>query len=655
MFLKSGLQSINFVVVLLMLSVSPNVLAQQEKLLEQAGKEYENLGFIDANRIYLQVAESGYKSQELFQRLANTYYFNSNYNEALKWYSELFDYAKPEEISDKYYLRFAQTLRSTGQFEDAKKMYDAYIKKSGVSNKWLENANEYLEIIRDDKGKYQQKVVDINSSGIDFGGIQYSNRLVFSSTGDPNSKTSFKNTWNNMPLFDLYESVMENDGSYNSSYKIKGKVNTRKFNECCATFTKDGKTMYFTRNNTSSKNKRKKNEEAKLKIYRAHLIRGKWTKIEDLSINNNDYSTAHPALNHSEDKLYFSSDMPGSLGETDLYVVDIFNDGSLGTPKNLGHVINTKGRESFPFVTGKNELYFSSDGHFGLGGYDVFYTQLNSPGVNDRLVNLGEPINSNLDDFAFNLIGENIYVSSNRTGGLGYDDIYQFSKLQPIDYLTVKLNGALVEEETNNPIVDAEITVYDEAMNALAKVRSDAKGLFEVFVDPSQNYILKAQKENYVGDDTFITKGSVLKDYKFKLTRSVIKINDVKNGSSQTDISKFLNIVIYHNNNSSEIQPNAFVELEKLVAVLTQYPDLNVDILSYTSSLGSNAYNIWLSERRAQKVLKYLVERGISENRLSAKGLGEAHLTNKCADGVRCTDSEHGKNRRTEFNIKFGS
>ncbi len=642
-------------VFVMLLNCLVDAVAQENKLLKEADKRYESMNFIDANKIYLEVAKSGFKSKELFQRLGNTYYFNADYPAASKWYTELFNFSKEADIPFSYYLRFSQTLKSIGETDQAKAMYDTYVSLSGVLNETLGKADDYLKIIRKDKDLYELKPITVNSAGIDFGGAYSERTLYFASTGPPNSKSRFKNAWDNLPFLDLYESKLTESGRFSSPELLKGDVNTEHLNECCAAFTKDGKTIYFTRNN-DSRRRRQKDEAVKLNIYRAQLKDGKWTHVEDLSINSDEYSTAHPALNHLEDKLYFSSDMAGSYGETDLYVVDIYEDGTLGQPVNLGSKINTKGRESFPFLTETDELYFSSDGHFGLGGYDVFYIKLDGLQPVSNLVNVGEPINSNLDDIAFNKYGNELYVSSNREGGIGYDDVYWFKTMEPIDYINVKIEGTLLEKGTGLPIADAEVSFFDEDNQVVYQVYTNNEGYYKVLVDPLNKYIVKVKKEHYDGDDKFVSNLSAVKPYDFELSRSGLTISNADTSSTTSyyqDISKLLNIKIYYDTNSSEIRSDALIELEKLLTVMRLYPKVKVAVISHTDSVGDDAYNLWLSERRADKIVNYLVKQGIAMARLSAKGLGETQLVNRCVNGVPCTEEEHQANRRTDFIISL--
>lgn len=621
-------------------------IAQQGKL-NRANKKYDDLAFIDASKIYLNVAESGYKSEELFKKLGNTFYFNTNYHDAAKWYGELFALSKDVEAI--YYLRYSQALKSIGESELSQQWFDQYAQKAGISDDQLNDARYYMQIIEENSGRYTMTALSTNTSGIDFGASLLKDKLIFASTRDSGSVIKRRDAWSEMPFLDLYQAHVNEDGSVTDATKLKGDINS-KFHESSAVFTKDGNTMYFTRNNDSPRVKRGKNEERHLKIYRAHWIDEQWTNIEDLSINGENYSTAHPALSPLEDKLYFVSNMPQSLGLTDLFVVNLYDDGSLGAPINLGEKINTKGRESFPYVTKENELYFSSDGHYGLGGYDVFYAKLKGDGFTGNLINVGEPVNSASDDFAFIIKNKKGYMSSNRPGGMGYDDIYSFVENKPIkDLLKGKIYGTVIDKDTRELISNATIAVLDETNTVVANLKTDSNGYYQTDIDITSQYLIKATNPDYDGDDVLSLRSEIGKDreHNFELSRNP----SITEASSGTDLPEILNIAIYFDLDRSLIRPDAEVELEKIVSAMKLYPHLKIAIASHTDSRDNDSYNKNLSERRAQSTLEYLVNRGIDRNRLAARGYGESRLINNCSNGVECSEKQHQKNRRSEFII----
>lgn len=290
--------------------------------------------------------------------------------------------------------------------------------------------------------KFIVNTLNINSEYSDHAPSFFNGELVFASSRDINNFSNIIDESNNQPFLDLYSTSFSNISTKNSVFKLKGNINT-KFHESSATFSKDGKTVYFTRNNYSKKkSKTNANGIVLLKIYRSAFVNGKWGDAEELSFNNDEYSIAHPALSPDGKFLYFASDMPGSIGKSDLYVVKINEDGSFGVPRNLGNQINTSGRETFPYISDKGKLFFASDGHKGFGGLDIFMAMPNEEGF-FGVYNLGKPINSSKDDFTFIINEESKtgYFASNRIGGKGDDDIYSFKQIVPFPKHNNELKG----------------------------------------------------------------------------------------------------------------------------------------------------------------------------------------------------------------------
>lgn len=617
----------------------------QERKLDKANQQYNQLAFIDATEIYLDVANSGYSSEELFEKLGNSYYFNADYEGAAKWYRKLFAFV-PSVKEPTYYLRYSQSLKAIGKDKESQEWFDKYAKKAGLSNKKYKNAEDYLALIEENSGRFEIKSLSINTPGIDFGTAFWEDKIVFASTKDTATIYKRRSAWDGLSFLDLYQAKRNPDGSLSDPIKLKGDVNT-KLHESTPVFTKDGKTMYFTRNNMTPKTKRTKDQTQHLKIYRAHLVNDKWTNIEDLAINGDNFSTAHPGLSTDEQLLYFASDRPESMGQTDLFMATINSNGAMGQVTNLGEKINTKGRESFPYITKDNALYFSSDGHYGLGGYDVFYAKINENKTFDNLLNVGKPINSSYDDIAFIIDNNKGYISSNRLGGYGYDDIYSFIETKDIkELLKSRLFGVVTDRKTKEPIPNASIKVLNASNEELFVLQTDSLGYYEAEVQYSEAYFLEARKENYSSDNAYSKKEVRVREHNFELEQT---IKQVKEGD---DLAKTLNIIIHFDLDKSFIRHDAQVELEKLVVFLKKNPSLKVDIRSHTDSQASYTYNIGLSNRRAKSTLDYLVKRGIPKQNLTSKGYGETQLVNDCTNGVKCTDAKHEENRRSEFIVK---
>ena len=412
--------------------------------------------------------------------------------------------------------------------------------------------------------------------------------------------------------------------------------------------------MYFTRNNfLNGKKGRDSNKTTLLKLYKATKIGDSWENIVELPFNSNEYNCAHPALSPDEKTLYFSSNMPGTKGLSDIYKVAILSDGAFGTPVNLGGSINTEARETFPFISNSNELYFSSDGHPGLGGLDVFITQLKEDGTHGKIKNVGTPVNSSSDDFAFimDTATKNGFFSSNRKeDNLGFDDIYKCTETIPVPKdCQQSLTGLLVDAETKLLMPGVKVVLYDINYVKIDELTTDQNGKFDFGqVACETKFRIQFEQKEYASKETLVItpKDSGITDVLIELTPNLQPLQVGR------DLRKTLGIdIIYFDIDKSNIRPDAAVELAKILEVMKQYPTLEIDVRSHTDSRQTSKYNISLSDRRAKSTIKWLIENGVAPNRLTGKGYGETQLLNSCADNVPCTEEEHQANRRSEFII----
>ncbi|MEL6974284.1 MAG: tetratricopeptide repeat protein, partial [Bacteroidota bacterium] len=395
----------------------------------RADEQYDQYSFSPAIDIYKKVLDKGYVSSDLLKRLGNSYYFNAKYKEAADIYEKLVQ-EYPEEVEPDYLFRYSQSLKTLGDYERSKSVFDDF-KSMAASLESLVYDEDYLEKIKANSGRYEVKPFPYNSKYTDFAASFYEKGLIFSSDRDTGSFARYRHTWNSKDFLDLYK-VDADSSSMAKVTKLPGEVNTR-LHESTSVVSKDGQTMYFTRNNfLDGKKYRDTKGVIRLKIYSAELVNGEWTNIIELPFNDDSYSVAHPVLSPDGKRLYFVSDMPGSLGESDIFMTQIIGDGTYGPIVNLGKTINTRARETFPYITQDGVLYFSSDGHPGLGGLDVFATKIAFDEYDQPIVNVGEPVNSPFDDFAFIWNESEGYFSSNREGGMGEDDIYAFNEKEPL-------------------------------------------------------------------------------------------------------------------------------------------------------------------------------------------------------------------------------
>jgi len=622
--------------------------SQQSKL-NSADKKYDGYAYIDAIKTYERVAGKGYKSEDLFKKLGNSYYFNSEFESAAKWYGELFAINTSPEAE--YYYRYAQSLRSTGQTDKANKImneFNAKYKNDSRGKLYKEDVN-YLDEIKANSGRYKIEDAGINSKYSDYGSFVYNNKIYFASARDTGNFSQRRHKWTGEYYTNIYSANIDPQNSAAvKPDKFKTALNT-KFHESTPVFTRDGNTVYFTRNNyIDGKKGKDDNKITLIKLYKATLENGKWTKITALPFTSDNYSTAHPALSPDEKTLYFASDMPGSIGQSDIYKVSINSDGSFGTPQNLGKPINTEGKETFPYVTSENEIYFASDGHPGLGGLDVFVGQIEENGTVSDIQNLGNDINSPKDDFAYIIdpVSRQGYFSSNKDGGMGSDDIYKFLETKRLKCLQ-ELYGVITDSENGVVLPGSKVTLYENQKIKNSTV-SNTAGQYSFAVECGKTYSVRAEKPDYATKEVDITiaKTNGKTNLPIALDKSVCKV------AVGDDLGKCFGIkMIYFDLDKSNIRTEAALDLEKILDVLNQNPTMKLDIRSHTDSRASHQYNEALSDRRAKSTINWLIQNGVDKNRLTGKGYGETQLVNQCSDGVNCTEEEHQMNRRSEFII----
>lgn len=515
-------------------------------------------------------------------------------------------------------------------------------------------------------GEYSIKNVDENTENSDFGASFYGEKMVVFAS--PKKGVSLVNeVWeeNGQRFLELYSANITDNGELYNVQSLKGDVNT-KYHEADATFSKDRKTVYFTRNNYYNKKLAKdKNQWNNLAMFKATVNEnGEWVNIIPMPFNNVSYSVGHPTLSPDERTLYFISDMPGSLGKTDIYKVSI-EEGGYGEPVNLGDKINSSSREFSPYIDG-DVIYFSSDRPGGFGKLDVYASK--TDGSVFEPVLLDQPINSNADDFAF-IINPNTrtgFFSSNRSGGKGDDDIYSFIESKPVEFKCAQMITGIVRDKNTNMVInDANIILKDAEGNAIENLNVNNDGTFELHVLCETPYTLVGEKSGYNPQSkTFTTSNEAGKvtNLTVLLGTGEIVENELTPEGLPNELPEEIVKVrpstyvvnidpIYFELNSSYLTKEAKHELDKVVDLMNRYPNMIIESGSHTDSRGIEGYNLWLSDRRAKSTVNYIVNKGIDPTRITGKGYGESQLINQCSDGVKCTEAEHAKNRRTEFVI----
>ena len=623
----------------------------------KADKGYEHLAFMDAVSIYEKIAAKGYKNASLLEKLGDSYYFNGKLTDAYKWYNELFNGEYEDKgrkpISSEHYYRYAQTLKAMEDYAASDKVMEEFVRMEEEDSRaqMFERNKDYISKIKDFEERYTLHDLGINSPYSDYGGTLLKNQFIFTSARETEKASKSEiHEWTNESYTSLFSSKIDLEGNFGAPVWFAKELNS-KVNDASAVFTKDGKTMYFTRNNATESGRRKENKERSslLKIYKATLGEdGKWGDLVEMPFNSDNWNTAHPALSPDDKYLYFASDMEGTKGQSDIFRVAIYEGGNYSRPENLLDKINTSGRETFPFVSKDNFLFFASDGHPGLGGLDVFVAKINADNSIERPRNMGTPINSPYDDFGFYLDSnaKKGFVSSNRPGGKGGDDIY-FFKEKPC---TQALEGIVYDKNTQEVLPGSLVIISDALYTRVDSLTADDKGYYKTnYFDCGQKYRIKAERAEYTTVEIAFTA-----DYQFGvktanigLERAVepIKVND--------DLFKKLNLnPIYFDFDKDNIRPDAAIELMKIVEVMKAYPKMKIDVRSHTDSRGKDAYNLKLSDRRAKSTVNWIIGQGIEADRIKGQGYGETRLLNNCSNGVKCSEAEHQLNRRSEFIVE---
>ena len=627
----------------------------QTKVKESRGnKNYDQYAYVDAIKTYERLYEKGYKSPDMLLKIGNSYYFNADLEKASKWYDELYT-TNPEQEAEFYY-RFSQSLRATKNYSKADEMMNKFNAKSGndARAQLFDKNRNYLAEIKKNSGRYKIENAGINSKYSDYGPSFMDKKVVFSSARDTGNFSKRIHTWTGEYFTNLYSADLAEDGSLGEVQKFGNKLNS-KYHEATPVFSKDGKTVYFTRNNYLDKRGYDASKVTLLKIYKATVDeKGKWINVTPLPFNGDSYQTAHPALSPDGKTMYFASDMPGTFGKSDIYKVTINEDGSFGTPVNLGKTINTEGRETYPFVNNKNELFFSSDAHPGLGGLDIFATQIPEDGIFKKIVNIGEEANSSKDDFAYIINSETKrgFLSSNRDGGDGNDDIYKFLETREL-FIEQAIFGIVTDPASKEVLPNTKITLLDEKFNKIAETTTDEKGYYEFLkLEPGTKYYLRTEKTEYDTKEVPVITGK--EEGKTEVNIEIEKT--VKPVQVGDDLAKAFGIkLIYFDLDKSNIRPDAEIELAKILDVMEQYPSMKIDVRSHTDCRQTAKYNMALSDRRAKSTMAWLVSKGIDKSRLTGKGYGESRLVNDCGceptNVSNCTEEQHQANRRSEFII----
>lgn len=638
-------------------SLSTSIMAQY--VVNEADKQFELFNYVKAIDLY----EQAWKKKEALhtaERLAMAYQAIQNYKEAESWGAVA---ANMPGSSPANRLSYAKALLANGKYSEAKQQYRRYaaLATNSISAKqldtWILSCDSAIQWMRSPKPVNIENSKLLNSARSDWGLAIYAGYMVFSSDridkSEKNkvsehkpflkfdgSKFPDKNTygWTGNGYFRLYAKVAAQDSI--SLFPLPAQTD---YHIGAASFSADGNEVYFTLTRIPKlSSERNKLLTINVEIYSSKNMEGKWSKPVPFAYNKvEEYSVGDPYLARDGNTLYFSSNMPGGMGGTDLYACFRTNGGDWGQPINLREV-NTEGNERTPIFDKDDNLYFSSDGRIGMGGLDIYKASKSKKGTGiGNIDNLGYPINSPQDDFAFNpnLGDGRIYFASNRIGGMGSDDIYSY--VQQKVSIALKLKGVVYHKETKLPLKNAMVGLAKIDGGDL-KVETDSLGRFSFDLQERSVYELTADKTGFRSDKEQIStigleKSGILEKQLYLDPIAINKPIRLEN--------------IYYDFDKADIRADAAIELDKLVKIMQDNPTIWIELGSHTDSRGNDQYNQWLSQRRANSAVQYIIDRGIAKNRITAKGYGESQLLNECTNGVKCTEAEHQLNRRTEFKI----
>uniref|UniRef100_UPI00292F6E50 OmpA family protein n=1 Tax=uncultured Flavobacterium sp. TaxID=165435 RepID=UPI00292F6E50 len=679
----------------------------QDNALARAKRFFDKTYYAEAITLYEKLAEEK-PSQEVIKNLADSYYYTNDLIKAQRYYRLLVK-SYSNNLSRDYYFRYAQALKATNSYDDANAVLREYYTKSGntedIAN--FENEIKTLENVSAIGKRFEIKNLAINTSNSEFGAVKYKDNLVFAGVKLKPGLFDKKFKWDNETYLNIVKVPIQsiNSGDADISY-FADELKTG-MHESNAVFTKDGKTIYFTRNNSKNGRKKRNNQKiSNLQIFKAELVDGKWKNIVSLPFNSPDYSVEHPALSPDEKVLYFASDMPGGLGSFDIYSVNV-NKGAFDTPRNLGPGVNTDKREQFPFVSADNKLYFSSDGHLGYGSLDVFVSEINGNECT-KGVNIGLPLNSNLDDFSFNIDSNTKegYFASNREGGKGNDDIYSFKEIKDLIVEDCKqfIAGTITDVNTNLVLENATVILQDADKKTLSTFTTASDGKFSFTVACESSYTVVAFKEKYTNESKTLEIGKIRyqtndgslalkslesikleekqnaenkrkqeilieEENKKKEALAAIALAEAAEAKKKEKVAEILkqekDVVkddkdrliiktdpIYFDYNMWYIRKESKVVLGRVVTLMNKYPGMVIEIGSHTDSRGNAKFNEELSQKRANSTREFIIQSGINASRVTAKGYGESVPIVKCKTDDSCSEEEHELNRRSEFVIK---
>ena len=580
-------------------------------------------------------------------QLAEAYRQSNQLSKAQQYYAKAIQSA---EVSDHTYLFYAKSLHMNGQSDSAKRVLNHYLSKGGINGNVIRWARqeltnlEKLEQIKNSRNYYRVKnLEEINTEGAEYSPVYNNGFLYFTSNRDGGKTYNGTGT----AFTDLYRVSTRGANVEIASLSNLGEpINDPNINEGCASLSNRGSTLIFAKGNNG-----KSNGTDEVNLYYSRFRKGEWSDPLPASVNEPNAWTSTPALTEDGKTLYFASNREGGFGGLDIYRAKINRRGQWIDIQNMGPEINTPGNELFPYPASDGSFYFSSDGQAGFGGLDIFVARRSAGKL--EIDNLGEPMNSKADDFGIFLFNPSRgFFTSNRPEGKGDDDIYTFVNDDPdLKIVNYYLAGTTLTKDDKDSLIilpNTRVMLFDDQNQMVDEVFTTEDGQFEFRVYTEEHYYLLAQKDEYFSSrQEFSTKGKTVD--KKTLTKQVTDIVFRQNIELDKIVIEKAIVLnnIYYDFNKADIKPEAAVELDKLVTILKDNPEISIELSSHTDARASHDYNMDLSQRRAQSAVNYIIQQGIDRKRIVAKGYGETELVLIEAK----TEEEHQINRRTEFKV----
>ncbi len=597
-----------------------------------AEKAYNNEKYFLAADLYKKAIPDVRKKEakaELTFKIGECYRLISNNKQAATWYEKAI---KAGYDSTDAYNKFANALKAQDRFDDAIDVYKELLAKNpndSSTMKAIENCKMVIEWKKKDVFFDVYNEASLNTKDMEYAPSFYGKGIIFTSNrGTVKGKNYYERTGKNYE--NIYATANSGKNKWSKPESLNKDINTA-FNEGVASFDNANRVLYFTQCNGP------KGKENSCKIFSTQNEGNTWTEPTEVQIPNPDSAIlGHPSITADGNRIYFATDMKGGFGGKDIWYSDK-QGSSWSAPVNAGPKINSAGDEEFPFIHPSGTLYFSSTGRGGMGGFDIFFCDFEDGDWTEAL-NLKSPTNSAGDDFGF-VLDENKevgYLSSNRFGGKGEDDIYSAYAIP----LVFTISGKTINNATNKVLAQAKVTIIGSD-GSTQTVTSDATGSYKFTIKKDVNYQLNASKYRFFGDvgeaTTYGLKES--KDYTINFKLNPIPLKEIVLKGILYDLAK------------ADLREESISTLDSLIKTLKDNPTFVIEIASHTDSRADSAYNYDLSQRRAQSVVNYLVSKDIERERLVPKGYGESRLLNDCKDGVECTEEQHQQNRRTSFSV----